>query len=318
MIPHDELHVVFGTGPVGLAVMRELHRQGKRVRMVNRSGTAAAPQSIEVVKGNAADLAFTRQACQDATVVYNCVNAPYTDWAALLSSMNAAIIQGAAAANAKLVVTENLYMYGPVSGSITEALPYHPTTHKGRVRAKMAEEPMEAHRAGIVRATSGHASDFYGPGAGSQGIFGDRIIPPLLNGKSVSVVGKLDRPHTYIYVTDFGKGLALLGANDEALGQSWHIPNVPTLTPRQMLTLFFEEGQLPPRMSSVPDLLVRMLGLFNLLLREVAEMLYEFNEPFVVDSSKFVQAFGDIATSHQEAVRQTLEWYRLPAQTKAA
>ena len=85
-----------------------------------------------------------------------------------------------------------------------------------------------------------------------------------------------------------------------------------------MLTLFFEEAHLPPRMSSVPDLLVRMLGLFNPLLREVAEMLYEFNEPFVVDSSKFVQAFGDIATSHHEAVRQTLEWYRLPAQTKAA
>ncbi len=85
-----------------------------------------------------------------------------------------------------------------------------------------------------------------------------------------------------------------------------------------MLTIFFEEAHLPPRMSSVPDLLVRMLGLFNPLLREVAEMLYEFNEPFVVDSSKFVQAFGDIATPHYEAVRHTLEWYRLPAQTKAA
>jgi hypothetical protein len=71
-------------------------------------------------------------------------------------------------------------------------------------------------------------------------------------------------------------------------------------------------------MSSIPDLLVRMLGLFNPLLREVAEMLYEFNEPFVVDSSKFVQAFGDIATPHREAVRQTLEWFRLRAQTKAA
>jgi nucleoside-diphosphate-sugar epimerase len=246
MMPRDELHVVFGTGPVGLAVMRELHGQGKRVRLVNRSGTAAAPQSVEVVKGNAADQAFTRQVCQDATVVYNCVNAPYTDWAALLPPMHAAMLQGAAAANAKLVVAENLYMYGPVSGSITEALPFHPTTRKGQVRAKMAEDLMAAHRAGIVRATSGRASDFYGPGTGSQGIFGDRIIPPLLHGKTVSVVGKLDMLHTYTYVTDFGKGLVLLGAHDEALGQSWHIPNAPTLTTRQMLTLFFEEAQLPP------------------------------------------------------------------------
>ena len=113
--------------------------------------------------------------------------------------MHAAIIQGAAAANAKLVVTENLYMYGPVSGSITETLPFHPTTRKGRVRAKMAEELMAAHRAGIVRATSGRASDFYGPGAGAQGIFGDRIIPPLLAGKTVSVAGQAGyAPYLYL------------------------------------------------------------------------------------------------------------------------
>jgi nucleoside-diphosphate-sugar epimerase len=318
MISRDELHVVFGTGPVGMAVMRELHEQGKRIRLVNRSGIAAVPQNVEVVKGNAADPASTRQICQDASVVYNCVNAPYTEWVALLPPMHTAIIQGAAAANAKLVVTENLYMYGPVSGPIAETLPFHPTTRKGHVRAKMAEELMAAHRAGIVRATSGRASDFYGPEAGSQGIFGDRIIPPLLAGKSVSVVGKLDVPHTYTYVTDFGKGLVLLGAHEEAFGQSWHIPNAPTLTTRQMLTLFFEEAHLPPRMGSVPEFLIRSLSLVNPLLREVTEMLYEFNEPFVVDCSKFVQAFGDIATPHREAVQQTLEWYRLHAQPKVA
>jgi nucleoside-diphosphate-sugar epimerase len=318
MIPRDELHVVFGTGPVGLAVMRELHGQGKRVRLVNRSGTTTASEKVEVVKGNAADPASTRQICQDATVVYNCVNAPYTDWAALLPPMHAAILQGAAASNAKLVVAENLYMYGPVSGPITEMLPFHPTTRKGRVRAKMAEELMAAHHAGIVRATSGRASDFYGPGAGSQGIFGDRVIPPLLAGKNVSVLGKLDMTHTYTYVPDFGKGLVLLGMHEEALGEAWHIPNAPTLTTRQMLTLFFEEAHLQPRMGSVPDLLIRTLGLVNPTLREVAEMLYEFNEPFVVDSDKFVHAFGDIATSHHEAIRQTLEWYRLHTQLKVA
>jgi nucleoside-diphosphate-sugar epimerase len=317
MMSRDEVHVVYGAGAVGLAVMHELCRQGKRVRLVNRSGKAMAPEGVEVVKGDAADPASTRQVCRDATVVYSCINAPYANWAALFPPMQASIIQGAAAANAKLVVAENLYMYGPVSGPIAEALPFRPTSRKGRVRAQMAEDLMAAHQAGIVRATSGRASDFYGPEAGAQGIFGDRIIPPLLAGKTVSVVGKLDMPHTYTFVTDFGKGLVLLGAHDEALGQSWHIPNAPTLTTRQMLTLFFEEARLPPRMRSVPDVALRVLGLVNPLVHEVTEMLYEFNEPFVVESSKFVHAFGDIATPHQEAVRQTLEWYRLRAQTKA-
>src|SRR5258708_16157445 len=123
-------------------------------------------------------------------------------------------------------------------------------------------------------------------------MLGERSSPSLLDGNTVSLRGKLDMPHPYTYVTDFGKGLVLLGAHEEALGQSWHIPNAPTLTTRQMLTLFFEEAQLPPRMSSVPDLLVRMLGLFNPLLPEVAEMLYEFNEPFFVATTKFSQAFA--------------------------
>jgi len=313
-----ELHVIFGTGAVGMAVMRELLKQGKCVRMVNRSGAAAVPENVEVVKADAADSASTRQVCQGATVVYNCVNAPYTDWAELLPPMHTAILHGAAVAKAKLVVAENLYMYGPVSGSITEGLPFHPTTRKGRVRAKLSEDLMAAHRAGIVRATSGRASNFYGPGAGAQGIFGDRIVPPLLAGKGVSVLGKLDMPHSYTYIEDFGKGLVILGAHDEALGQSWHIPNAPTLTARQMLTLFFEEAGLSPKMGSVPDLMVRVLGLVKPVVREVAEMLYEFNEPFVVESSKFVDAFGDIATPHRDAIRQTLEWYRPRPATKAA
>lgn len=318
MNSHNELHVVFGTGAVGMAVMRELLKQGKQVRMINRSGTAAVPENVEVMKADAADSASTRQVCQGATVVYNCVNAPYTDWAELLPPMHTAILHGAAVAKAKLVVAENLYMYGPVAGSISEEHPFHPTTRKGRVRAKLSEDLMAAHRAGIVRATSGRASDFYGPGAGAQGIFGDRIVPPLLAGKGISVLGKLDMAHSYTYIEDFGKGLVILGAHDEALGQSWHIPNAPTLTTRQMLILFFEEARLSPKMGSVPDLMVRILGLVKPVVREVAEMLYEFNEPFVVESSKFVKAFGDIATPHREAIRQTLEWYRLRAPAATA
>jgi len=188
MPQQNELHVVFGTGAVGLAVMRELLGQGKPVRLVNRSGTAATPAQAELVKGNAADPASTRQLCQGASVVYNCVNAPYTDWAALLPPMHTAIIQGAAAANAKLVVAENLYMYGPVAGPISEALPARPTTRKGRVRAQLAEELLTAHHSGLVRATAGRASDFFGPQAGVQGIFGDRIIPALLEGRTVTVL----------------------------------------------------------------------------------------------------------------------------------
>ena len=313
-----ELHVVFGSGAVGKGVAQELVERGKRVRMVNRSGSANGVTGAEVVVGDASDATSTRRVCQDASVVYNCTNAPYTDWPALFPPLQAGIIEGAAAAQAKLVVAENLYMYGSVAGPLREDLPYNAHTRKGRVRAEMAEALMEAHRKGIVRATSGRASDFYGPDTASQGVFGGRILYPLLAGKKVSTIGDPDMLHSYTYIQDFAKGLVILGERDEALGQAWHIPNAPALTTRQVLTLFFEEAGLPVQMASVPDLALKTIGFINPLVREVAEMLYEFNEPFVVDSSKFVNTFGDIATPLPEAVRDTLAWFHNHSKVKAA
>lgn len=305
-----ELHVIFGTGPLGQAVMRELVKQGRPVCMINRSGKATVPAGVEIVAGDATNPVSTRELCAGVGVVYQCAQPAYTEWPARFPAYQAAIIEGAAANGAKLVVAENLYMYGRVSGPITETLPYQATTRKGQVRARMAEDLMAAHRAGKVRAVSGRASDFYGPEAMQQSAFGDRVIYPLLAGKKVSALGNPDLPHTYSYIDDFGRGLVLLGGCDEALGQAWHIPNAPTLTSREMLTIFFEEAGLPPKIGAAPDLAIKMLGLFNPLIRELGEMLYEFNEPFIVDHSKFEGVFGNIATPHRQAVRETLQWFR--------
>lgn len=310
MTEKQELHVVFGRGALSLAIARQLLVQGKRVRIVNRQGKAQIQGAVEIVAADATDIEQTHKACQGADVVYQCASPPYTDWPELFPPIQKGIIAGAAAVQAKLVVAENLYMYGPGTGPMTEDLPYRPTTRKGRVRAAMAEELMQAHQKGIVRATSGRASDFYGPYAGDQGIFGDRVLRPLLAGKKVSLVGSLDMPHTYTYIEDFARGLIVLGEHDEALGQSWHVPNAPTLTGREMLTIFFEEAGLPAKMGVLSVGMIKLLGRVNRLIHEVDEMLYEFQKPFIVDSSKFVNAFGDLSTLHREAVRQTLTWFK--------
>ena len=307
------LHVIFGTGPLGMAVMGELVRQGARVRMVNRHGRADVPPGVEVVQADATDPASATAVTAGASVIYQCAQPAYTEWVTHFPAYQTAILAAAAAHNAKLVLAENLYMYGPVDGAMTEELPFNATTRKGRVRAQMADEWLAAHRAGRVRATAGRGSDFYGPRAGAQGAFGDRIIPPLLAGKGVAGLGDLDAPHTYTYVEDFGRGLVILGAHDEADGQAWHIPNAPTRTTREMLTLLFAAAGLPPKIGSTPTLVLRALGLVNPTIREVVEMLYEFTAPFVVDSSKFVRAFGDIATPAPVALGATLAWFRQSA-----
>ena len=111
-----ETHLIFGTGPIGLAVMNELVARGKTVRMVNRRGKADVPAQVDVVKGDATNTAFSREVCKGAAVVYNCVNPPYTDWVEKFPPLQAAILEGAAASGAKLIVMENLYMYGPTDG----------------------------------------------------------------------------------------------------------------------------------------------------------------------------------------------------------
>jgi nucleoside-diphosphate-sugar epimerase len=289
--------------------MNELLKRGRRVRMVSRSGNIAVPDGVELVKADATDPRSAAAACADAQVVYQCAQPGYTEWIEKFPPIQAGIMAGASAANATLVLADNLYMYGAVHGPIREDLPYNATTRKGRLRAQMANQVLEAHRNGSIRATIGRASNFYGPLAGAQGFFNDRVVPPLLAGKTVSLLGNIDLPHTFSYVEDFGTALVILGEHESALGQAWHIPNAPTRTPRQVLTAFFEEAGKPAKIGTTPDLAVRALGLINPMIREVAEMLYEFNEPFIVDHSKFERAFGNCATPEREAIRKTLAWY---------
>lgn len=305
----QDIHVIFGTGPLGMSVMRELLQRGVTVRMVNRSGKAEVPQSVEIIAGDAYNTDFTRQVCYGATVVYQCAQPPYQEWVDKFPALQASILEGAASAGARFIVGENLYMYGEVNGPIHEDLPYNPHTRKGKVRAEMADAVLAAHQQGKVRAAIGRGSDFYGPGV-LDSTLGERAILPALQGKSASLVGQLDIPHTYTVIDDFGKALVILGEQEAALGQAWHVPNPPTLTQRQLMTLFFEVIGQPPKMSGMGRWMMSIGGLFIPEARESVEMMYEFEKPFVVDHSKYARAFGDHATPHREAVRQTIDWYR--------
>jgi nucleoside-diphosphate-sugar epimerase len=312
----NQQHVIFGTGPLGMSVMRELVRRGQPVRMVNRSGKAEVPQNVEVVAGNAYDSSFVRQITQDAAVVYQCAQPAYTEWAAKFPPLQAAIIEGVSANTAKLVVGDNLYLYGDVNGVIHENLPPAATNRKGTVRAQMAAAVMAAHQSGKIRATVARGSDFFGPLVHDSAI-GARELYPILAGKKVSALGNPDAPHSFTFIDDFGKAMVILGERDEALGQAWHVPNAPTISTREILKMCYEAaGQTPQKVGRVPKPMLQLVGLFSPVVREVVEMWYEFEKPFVVDSSKFVKAFGDIATPHRDAICTTIEWFKAHPQHK--
>jgi len=306
----NELHVVFGTGPVGLAVMDELVSKGKRVQMVNRSGRADVAEGVEIVGGDAADPTFAREVSVGASIVYFALNPPYDKWPELFPPLQAGVLEGASSAGAKLVAVENLYIYGTTGGRpITEDLPYAPNTRKGTVRARMSEELIEAHKSGKVRVAVGRASDFFGPRVLTSAA-GEQVFGRAVAGKSAQVAGDPDQPHTYTYAPDIGRGLVVLGEREEALGRAWHLPSSETVTTRRFVETIFEEVGKPARVQVAPKILLRAMGLFNPPLRETIEILYEFEEPFVVDHSAFERTFGMHATPLRDAIRETVRWYR--------
>jgi nucleoside-diphosphate-sugar epimerase len=173
----------------------------------------------------------------------------------------------------------------------------------------MSEELMEAHKSGKVRVAIGRASDFFGPRVLASAA-GEQVFGRAVQGKSAQVAGDPDQPHTYTYAPDIGRGLVVLGEREEALGRAWHLPNPETLTTRRFVETIFEEVGKPARVQAAPKIVLRAMGLFNPGIRETIEMLYEFEEPFVVDDSRFEQAFGEQATLLREAIRETVRWYR--------
>jgi nucleoside-diphosphate-sugar epimerase len=304
-----ELQVIFGAGPLGLAVMRAQHRAGNQVRMVTRSGRAAVPEGVQVLPGDAADHTAARRTCQGAAVVYHCAATPYATWPQTLPPLMDGIIAGAAAAGARLVYGDNLYCYGPVSGPLTEDLPYRATGPNGRVRAQLAEALLAAHERGTVRATIGRAADFFGPHV-RLSVMGDRVFPAALAGRPAQVLPDADTPHTFTFIDDFAAALVVLGEREEAVGQVWHVPSAETLTTRQFVEVVFEQAGTVPRIRAAPKLGITVLALVNPTMRAVNERLYQTERPFVVDHSRYERAFGATPTPHPEAIQQTLEWYR--------
>jgi nucleoside-diphosphate-sugar epimerase len=193
---------------------------------------------------------------------------------------------------------------------MTEDLPYAATTRKGIARAKLAERFMAAHRAGDVAIVIARASDYFGPRGATTSV-GDRFFPPLLAGKAVQVFGDVDAPHSNTYVPDFARTLIELGRRDEALGEVWHVPTAPAVSQRRFAELASEAAGLAvPKLSRLSKPMLRLAGLFVPSAREMVEMAYEFEEPFLLDSSKIERAFGLRPTPLEEALAETVAWWR--------
>jgi nucleoside-diphosphate-sugar epimerase len=309
MVASNDAHVVIGgAGGTGAALVAELLKRGHRVRSVSRRGTPG-PVGTEAVAADVAIPSQALEATRGAAVIYQAAQPAYHRWSADFPPMQVALLAAAEAHNAKLVMADNLYLYGPVEGAMREDTSPHPVGKKGRLRAQLSEELLATHRAGRVRVAIGRSSDYFGPG-GVNSTLGEFLFYAAVQGKTTLWLRSLDVPHAVSYLEDMAVGLATLGEREEADGQVWHLPVNATLTGREFLTAVWQAVGQPARIGRVGRLTIRIGGLFSPRTRELNETLYQWERPFLVDDSKWQRAFGPYQpVPLAEALERTLAWF---------
>ena len=321
--------VVFGTGPVGSATARELLARGLTVRMVSRSGkrppllfddlTEEESARLEFLAVNVQDPKDAARAAAGASHLYHCINLPYQDWQSSLPGIQESLIAAALGEGAVLAVSDNLYSYAAGTSVIDLSTPENPPTRKGRLRKSLHERLERAGREEGLAWTTVRASDYYGPGATLQSLYGVTLfLAPLFRNRRPTLVGSLDQPHSYCYVEDFGRALATAALDPAAHGRTWIVPNDRTLTAREVARMFIAEAGTGKEPRLLPRAFISAAGLFNPLLAELVEMLYQKEEPYIVDGSAFAGKFNFAPTPLEEGIRRTVAWYRGYRATAAA
>lgn len=303
------LHVVLGAGQIGPRVAAFLASRGHRVRLVRRSPGGPPLPGVERAHGDLTDLSFAAEITRGAQVVYDCMNPAYHRWPEELLPIAGGALHGAKRAGARLVALDCLYMYGIPDGPLREDSPLRPVSKKGELRVRLAELRFRAERSGDLRLAIGRASDFFGTDLPLSG-WSDRFYRRILDGKAAECMGDPDLPHAYSYVEDVASGLVTLGERSEVPGSLWLLPTAPAVSTRQLAQRLGQELGLSVRMKRVPKLAVRAAGLFVPFMRELAEMMYQWEVPFVVDDSRFRAAFGQAATPLPTQVAEVAAWAR--------
>jgi nucleoside-diphosphate-sugar epimerase len=304
------IHVIVGAGSVGSATARMLAAEGHEVRVVSRTGRGPDATGIQSMRMNATDRSALTRVTAGAAALYNCANPPYHRWATDWPPLATAMLGAASDTGAVLVTVSNLYGYGPTDHPIQESDPLAAAGAKGVVRAQMWRDALSAHQAGNAKVTEVRSSDYFGPGVVDTSAIG-RLTPRILSGKSVRVLGNPDAPHSWTYVPDVARALVVLGKDARGWGWAWHVPTAPPITQRQFISAVAREaGVGDPSVGRIPRSFLSLAGVFSPTLRELRETSYQFDRPFVLDSSKFSATFGMEATPFPEAIRSTVQWSR--------
>jgi nucleoside-diphosphate-sugar epimerase len=299
------VHAVVGAGgATGRRLVAHLHAAGYRVRAVTRDGRDVGTPGVETAAADASDAAALAAACRDAVAVHHCVMPVLGRWTSEFPVVTDALVDAAARVGARLVYADDTWMYGRVDGPMTEDTPWRPVSTKGVLRAWIAERVLAAGAAGRLQVGVVRAGELYGPGVRSA--VAGNVFRAALRGWPVQWFGDPDLPLTPTFIDDFAATLAAVGTGDAPGPAVWHVPHPGVTTGRTLAAEACRQAGTRLRLVRHGSRRVRAVGHVVPLAREGAEMVYQFEQPFVVDGSLAARTFGLAATPYEEGVRRTL------------
>lgn len=303
------MYVVTGAGPVGWTVAEQLAERGEDVRILTRSGSGPDHPLIERMRVDASDPKQLSQALNGAVAVFHCIHGSAyraAVWATELPQAEQVVMDAAAAAGAVVVFPESLYSYSEPGSVMTEAGPRAASGGKRGIRTQLLNA-RHMHAADTVSVVAG---DFFGPLVRTAHA-GERMVPLVVEGKSVQVIGSARQPHSFTFVPDLAAAMIAAARNPELWNTVLHAPTGPALTQRELAAAFAEAASVAAsKVSAVPGWALRTASLFSSDMRELAETLYQFERPFVMDSSQSQRLLGLEPTPLPEAAAATVAWWR--------
>jgi nucleoside-diphosphate-sugar epimerase len=298
-------------GAIANGIATILTAQNRPLRLVSRRAHAASA-SAEVITADLTDKDQTLQAIAGSSTVLLLAGLQYDRkiWAEQWPRIMANTIEGCKRAGARLLFFDNVYMYGRVSGPMTEETPFRPCSRKGEVRARIATSLIDEWKAGNLTAMIARSADFYGPDT-PNGLLNILVFDPLSKGQKASWLIDDSLPHSLTYTPDASQAVVTLADTESAWNQTWHLPTAPhPLTGNALISMAAAELRVAPSYRVLSRPMLRVFGLFKPVVGEMVEMLYQNDSAYIFDSSKFARAFGFSGTPYPDGIRATAASFR--------
>ncbi|MFT6972568.1 MAG: nucleoside-diphosphate-sugar epimerase [Roseivirga sp.] len=297
-------------GAIGVELAKVLPQYTKDIRLVSRNPKKVNPTD-QVMSANLLNLDDVMKAVDGSEVVYATVGFEYNAkvWAENWPKFINNVIKACETHKAKLVFFDNIYMYDPAYlDGMTEETPCSPASKKGAVRAQIADQIMTEVEAGRLTALIARSADFYGPGIDKTSMLNETVFKPFHLGKKANWMGSVDFKHSFTYTPDAAKAVAILGNTEGAYHQVWHLPTAANpYTGQQWIEAIAKAMDAQPKFQVASKFLVKIIGLFVPVMKEMPEMMYQYDRDYVFDSTKFEERFDFTPTPYLEGIKAVIK-----------